>query len=382
MTSNNQYQFNVETKQISNITEWAYREAGRCDGSLIVFENKLDYVHNGNIIDAKLKGLEAQSKGEMQEEEIRKKIELTSNQIQEKELNVATVKDKIEQIENEMHELESGKSKGSGIVPVFSGLKFSINLFFLLMLSIYLFLFYVSAIYKALYLDIDKIAQSFADGLTTSISVFPEPAEINSALRNNLVVIFAPFIFYAFGYALHIFLEYKSKIKYLYISLIILITLALDAIIALRIHNNVNSANELVGLAKEPWQTSSMFWVIMLMGFVVYIVWSILFDGMIKEWKKRDPISALKKQKNSLQNKISEENALLNELKNQKTYFENLLKPNQSRIITFSVSEMISSLMLVKEGWIKYLVGINNSDSEKIKCNEVYSTFLKSKNLI
>ncbi len=380
MNKSNPYQFSVDSKQITNISDWAYREAGKCEGSNLVFENKLDFVHNGNIIDAKLKNLEANNQNESDKETNKIRLDEAINDITKKEDETNTLKQKVEQIELEIHEFSTGKTKGSGIVPVFSSMKFTFNLFFLLMLSAYLFLFYVSAIYKALYLNIDTIAENFASGIS-SISVFPEPTEINIALKNNLVVVFAPFVFYAFGYALHLFLDLKSKIKYLYVTLVIAVTLALDTIIAIMIHNNVNSAKELVGLEKEAWMSSSMFWVILLMGFVVYIIWSVLFDGLIKEWKKKDPIMALKKQKNIIMEKIMELTNAVNELKKQKNNLENLLKPNQPRIITFSVSEMKTSLMLVKDGWMRYLVGTENSEPKQIECNQIFNDFLNRKGL-
>jgi hypothetical protein len=380
MEKNNSYQFNVESKQITNISDWAYKEAGKCEGSNLVFENKLDFVHNGNIVDAKLKNLEANIQNDNNKEQNKSRLEETINEIKSKDEECGTLKHKIEQIDEEINELISGKINGSSIVPVFSTLKFSINLFFLIMLSAYLFLFYVSAIYKALYLNEDSIAENFATGLS-SISVFPEPREINIALQDNLVVIFAPFVFYAFGYAMHLFMELKSKVKYLYITLVIAVTLALDTIIALLIHNNVNSAKELVGFEKEPWMTSSMFWVILLMGFVVYIIWSVLFDGLLKEWKKRDPLVALRKQKNQLSDKLMQLSTLVNNLKKQKESIENSLKPNQPRVITYSVSEMKTSLMLVKDGWIRYLVNIENSEDRQRECNQIFNNFLMAKSL-
>jgi len=54
----------------------------------------------------------------------------------------------------------------------FSLLKFGLNLFLIAMLSVYLFFFYVSAAFKALYVDFEGIAERIARGEGTG-SIMP-----------------------------------------------------------------------------------------------------------------------------------------------------------------------------------------------------------------
>ena len=85
-------------------------------------------------------------------------------------------------------------------------------------------LFYVATIYKVFYFDAAQIAESS----TGTISALPAPGELSEALSFNYLLLFAPFLFFGFGYAVHVLLENKSRLKYLFVSLVLLVTFLLD----------------------------------------------------------------------------------------------------------------------------------------------------------
>src|SRR6185436_8516202 len=98
-----------------------------------------------------------------------------------------------------------------------SRLKFSVNLFLLVMLSVYLFFFYVSATFKALYVDFQGIAEHIAQGEGTG-SIMPAARELSDALQYNYLLFVVPFVFYAFGWAFHIILEIKHQARLVFLS--------------------------------------------------------------------------------------------------------------------------------------------------------------------
>ena len=42
-----------------------------------------------------------------------------------------------------------------------------------------------------------------------------------------------------------------------------------------------------MGIGTRSWASNPAFWMILFLGFIVYILWSILLDSMVREWSKR-----------------------------------------------------------------------------------------------
>lgn len=229
--------------------------------------------------------LELESK-QKEIEESNSKIE---KEIKEKEKKIDDFRQELLKIK-EVHNNDHEKLKRE----TFSSFRYGINLFILLMLTGYLFFFYVSAAYKALYVDLEKIANSIAAGHGIG-SIMPQPYELTEAIRYNYLLFLVPFVFYAFGWAFHVLLELQSKIKAVFIGLLIAVTFTVDFLLALIIHNNTEMAKELMGLETTNWAASTTFYIILFLGFLVYIIWSLLLDSLLREWDKRKITSNVKK---------------------------------------------------------------------------------------
>ena len=143
-------------------------------------------------------------------------------------------------------------------------------------------------------MDFEGVAESIAEGSGTG-SVMPGAYELAEALQYNYLLLLVPFVFYAFGWAFHIILDMKSKTKFIYISLLIAVTFFVDFLLALIIHNNTESAKELMGLETVHFSQSSTFYIILFLGFLVYIIWSILIHALSLEWDKRQISRNIKK---------------------------------------------------------------------------------------
>ena len=278
--------------------DFGYEKAGSVKGDPDVYAAYLERIINGDLVEESYTGFSDEEKKErikqIKELEIELKDRDSSNakievEIKEKDNSIEEYRKQllnIREVNNEDHEKLKEES--------FSTLKFSINLFLLVFLSIYLFFFYVSAAYKALYVDFEGIAEKIASGEGTG-SIMPGAYELIEALQFNYLLLLVPFVFFAFGWAFHVLIEIKNKVRIVFISLLIAVTFAVDFLLALIIHNNTESAKSLMGMETSHFSVSSTFYIILFLGFLVYVIWSILLHSLLMEWDKKQVTRNIKK---------------------------------------------------------------------------------------
>ena len=264
-----------------NLYDFGYEQSGTVKGDPDMYIAYLDRIVNGDLVDTKYHGFSDEERVERvkQVKELEKELEEAEKTNEQFDQDIKKKEGEIDEYRQEMLNIREIRAKDNEKLKAesFSVVKFSINVFLLVMLSVYLFFFYISAAYKALYVDFEGIAESIAEGVGVG-SIMPGAYELSEALQFNYLLLLVPFVFYAFGWAFHILLELKSKYKFIFLTLLITVTFMVDFLLALIIHNNTESAKELMGLATIPWSQSSTFYIILFLGFLVYIIWSILFD--------------------------------------------------------------------------------------------------------
>jgi len=302
-TSTNQSSAGTKDKAVHqiervNLNEFGYEKSGAAKGDPDLFSSYLKRIANGDLVEQNYQGINDEQKKERMEQ-IReleaKQKEIESNnakfekEIGEKEKKIDEFRQdllKIREVKNNDHEKLKRET--------FSPFKFWINMFLLIMLSGYLFFFYISTAYKALYLDIQNVAERVAEGQGIG-SIMPPVYELAEAMNHNFLLLLVPFVFYAFGWAFHVLLELKQKIKALFLGLLIALTFTVDFLLALLIHNGVAKAAYMTGLEYSPWNKSADFYIILSFGFLVYIIWSLLLDSLLREWDKRKITENIKK---------------------------------------------------------------------------------------
>ena len=273
-----------------NLYNFGYEKSGNVKGDPDIFTTYLNRIVDGDLVEENYKGLSNEEKAEKREEikELEVKVKGIEKENEKIEVEIKNKEASIDEYRQELLKIREIRNADHEKIKreTFSPMKFGINVFILIMLSVYLFFFYVSTAYKALYVDFEKVADSIAQGLGTG-SVMPGPYELAEALQYNYLLFLVPFVFYAFGWAFHILLDLKQKMKIVFVSLLIAVTFTVDFLLALLIHDNTEMAKELMGLQTVKWSSSSTFYIILFLGFLVYIIWSILFDSMLREWDKR-----------------------------------------------------------------------------------------------
>jgi hypothetical protein len=356
-----------------NLQDFGYEKAGHVKGDPEIYTSYLNRILNGDLVDEKFSGMNEDEKPEKRVqlkklearlEEAKGNNEAISAQVREKQEKIDTRREELLDIHKKYEKDPEAMKR-----ETFSPFKFGINLFILLMLTAYLFFFYVSAAYKALYTDFAGIAERIASGLGTG-SIMPKPAELGEALRYNYLLFLVPFVFYAFGWAFHVILDMKNRFKFIYLGSLIAVTFAVDFLLALLIHNNTEYAKELMGLATRSWAANPAFYMILFLGFIVYILWSILLDSLFREWAKRQIVTNLKKiikhMRNDireLQNKLVPEDPIRFDIGN--------LREDIGTVVLGNLKSYIDQFTT---GWISYL-SPQNLKEVKTKCLNIKKEF-------
>jgi hypothetical protein len=349
-----------------NLYDFGYEKAGSVKGDPDLYVSYLNRIINGDLVEEPYKGFTDEEKKERL-----KQIKALEKKIKEKEETNAKVesdiKDKEKSIDKhrkELLQIRETRAKDTEKLKAdnFSPLKFSLNLFILVMLSIYLFFFYVSATFKALYVDFEGIAESLAKGEGTG-SIMPGTYELAEALQYNYLLFVVPFVFYAFGWAFHILLELNSKAKYVYISLLIAVTFAVDFLLAMIISDNTENAKALMGLPTIQWSLNPSFYIILFLGFLVYIIWSILLDSLLREWSKKQITDNLKKIIKHLNGDIKILQAKLEDVVADKKQIADY-RDDISTVMYGNLKKYVDQF---SSGWIAYLAPANMKDVKE-KC--------------
>ena len=349
-----------------NLYDFGYEKSGSVKGDPDVYMSCLNRIINGDLVEEPYKGFTDEEKKERI-----KQIKSLEKQIKEKEEGnekiESDIKDKLKSIDKYRKDLlqireSRAKDKQKLKTENFSVVKFSLNLFILVMLSIYLFFFYISATFKALYVDFEGIAESLAMGEGTG-SIMPDTYELADALQYNYLLLVVPFVFYAFGWAFHVLLEKKGKMKFAFLSALIAVTFAVDFLLAMIISNNTETAKTLMGLPSMHWSVNPSFYIILFLGFLVYIIWSILLDSLLREWDKREITNNLNRIIKHLQSDIKVLTAKLADVVSMKSQIADY-RDDISTVMYGNLKRYVDQF---SSGWIAYLAPSNMKDVKE-KC--------------
>ncbi|KQB39400.1 ABC transporter permease [Flavobacterium aquidurense] len=267
------------------------------------------------------------------------------------------ITDEIDQIKNEIIEVKRNPDKYG--IEDGKGLKaqFYIGLFLLLPITLYVLVFYISASYSAFFKEFAN------DSLTAAI--FDANALTNSfkaSWLEGVLVITIPFVFMGLGYVIHMVQKGKG-IKNIFRMIALFVTTFLfDALLAYQIEKKIYEFNKTTDSAPYNLNIAlgeAEFWMIIFAGFVVYIIWGLVFDFVMKEFENIDKIRAfirgkkenlldLEKLKTDYINKV-------NDFKQQIVTITGKISELQSKIdgFVFPVKEYLHYHHQYKEGWFQ-----------------------------
>jgi hypothetical protein len=166
--------------------------------------------------------------------------------------------------------------------------QFYIGLILLIPITLYLFVFYISATYSAFFKDFSN------DSLTAAI--FDSQA-FNNALKAGwleAVLIFTiPSVFLGLGYVIHMVQKGKGIKSIIRQVALFVVTFLFDGLLAYQIEKKIYEFNKTPDSLPYNLRIAlgeAEFWMIIFAGFVVYMIWGLVFDITMKEHENLDKI--------------------------------------------------------------------------------------------
>lgn len=399
-----------------NLEDWGFEQAGRCNGHIEQFNNCLNLIYRGHVVDDKFDvEVQRQRKAKVQEQieatkqNIYEKIEdinreiitqtglsekISENNIPAKQKLIADFKDDISEIQISSKE----KTLNTGFSPIKAWGSSIITLF----LTIYLILFYASASHSAFFREIAAELQNANAGNIGSLlnSIF-NPSAIFAYSDYTIIIYLFSAVIFAFGWVGHHFFHKDKFWNKFTGAVVIAISLALDALIAYKIDSNMILIKQLNGIeTNDAFYMHSNFWMVLILGFGAYLGWTLLFNIAHDEFKKRNhtqianfKISLIKDKIKLVEKDILELKNELTEIKSQlqilKSKIENLKLQldselnrlgNEMEKISLDIHDVSKSLANFQSGWLRYLTNRNNSQAEIELCKNEYKAFINTLN--
>lgn len=290
---------------------------------------------------------------------------------------------KIEKITKEIDDIKENPKKVSG--DSFAKASFWIGFVIIVFLTVYLFVFYSSAAYSAFFkdftpddtkitqaiFDAQAIGKAWSDGFTELVFILAIPA-----------------VFLGLGFLIHKFSEEKGLGKYVKILALVFVTFIFDFIIAYAIVKEIYNI-KIGGVFYEmPPMSIKMafqevnFWIIIFAGFVVYLIWGLVFGFTMSEYEKMDRVRYAIKNKEQKMieyksecKRIKEKISILQTEKNGLQGDVDKLKIQiESYVLYFNdVREGINNYF---SGWVVYMRSTSASQIHIQECEQIKEKFL------
>ncbi|GEN71821.1 coiled-coil domain-containing protein [Chryseobacterium lathyri] len=216
-------------------------------------------------------------------------LETKEEQFNNKNNEIENHQNKIESLKVEINDLPRNPEKHNVKATKGASTKFWIGAILLVPISLYLLTFYISTSYSAFFKSFDAkstVIQSVLDAQAFSKAW-------NEGAIEGAFVTLIPSVFLGLGFLIHMFGENKTRLNYIKLGLLFLITFIFDAILAYEIESKLYELNKTFD--SPPFNlkiafTKNQFWGIIFAGFIVYIIWGLVFDFVMKEHREKDKI--------------------------------------------------------------------------------------------
>lgn len=367
--------------KVVDLGEFAFEQASVNQGALPAYRALLEKIHSGNLLDERNK-VKARTEGEKQRLQARiDQCEQEIKELQSEKADIHRVKDndpgRIQRCEQVIAETEQSidtflnDTSRAKALETFRWSRFLPPFLILLFLTVYLFSFYTGVAYNALNgIDVGRLL----DGDKLALGILPTTRELGQALGENWLLVFVPVILIGVGMVLHTFLEKENLIhKIAGAAGTVLLTFLFDGIIAYKIHGAIMSGFQLMLEGPEldaaliPWYRSVDFWLVIFLGFIVSMVWSVLFHVALTEWEKRHLLKnwqrIIDRQKAKIHALRDRSSELQREIEKRQTQKEQLERERDRKIL--SSEQLQENIQIAQEAWITYLGGKYRADDKK-----------------
>lgn len=361
-------------------------DAGYCGGSAQALLPKLHAVYiqlTRYIQQDGMKQSERKSQIRQEISGLDSKNTNTKIQIKDEQEKLSHEENKIEKTIKEIDNIKENPKIITG--DSFAKASFWIGLLIIIFLTVYLFVFYSSAAFSAFFKDFTpddtKITQAIFDAQAVQRAW-------SDGLTELIFILAIPAVFLGLGFLIHKFSEEKGIAKFLKISGLILVTFIFDFIIAYAIVKEIHDIKAGGSFKEIPDMTIKLafkeinLWIIIFAGFVVYIIWGLVFNFTMKEYEKLDKVrytiknkeqklseykSDCKYIKEKISNLQAKENITQGEIDKLKIQLE-------SYVLYFNdVREGINNYFT---GWVGYLKSTSSPQVNIQECEQIKEKFL------
>lgn len=370
--------------------KYGFRQAGNMNGSIEGLKICLNRVYQEHMAEIRRNDTKQEDLRKPFREKLQELITIregVKNQVKTIEDDIIpSRKKKIQNLKEDISEIRKHPEQYTGNQIGKAGYYIGISI--LSFLTLYLFIFYSSASYSALFKEF-RISDAANSNSILTKSIFDAKA-IPNALKDGitelLLILTIPFVFLGLGYLIHKFQEAKGFGKYFKISALLAITFIFDVILAFEITKKIydltagNSFKEMPDYTLKMAFTEVNFWLIIFAGFVVYLIWGFVFDFVMESYAKLDivkvNIRAKQNQITDVEKEITEHENKVNELKmtiDKSSGEINKLKEIIGGTIIHpkEVKESLTQFMVGWYNWLSHGREYNRSDH-----NKVYDEFL------
>lgn len=369
-----------EKRTNETYSQYGLRICGRVTASLAVLNPFLSRVYHGEknrqVND---EALQTQYKQQLQQKKnsVDRQINDTKAEISNTEIRIDSINESITDLRQNLVEARNR----NGQINKTARLKMIIGLVILTILTVYLFIFYSSTFYSAFFRD-------FNSEITIGQAIFDShaiPNALNDGFGEFMFIICAPIIFMGLGYGLHFFMVQKSMKRFLKAGSVLLITFIFDCILAYLIAKKIYDVETLMKLGTYPDFSVAIavkdinVWAVIFCGFVVYLIWGIVFDMVMTAYdslrSNRSEIQQIEEKIDGQRNKLTGEQQKLSQCKSQLATFENessSLEKEMNRNVHFDIQIIRTALADFFAGWMSMMTALDKAQVEQTQANNIY----------
>lgn len=355
-------------------TQWGKRICGVVSGNMSALPPYLQkvyhYIYNEQAHNIKLQE-EAQANTQAEIERKREEVGFINDKINNANSSIEKTNEKIKELKEERQEIKQGEER----VNKEQRLKLVIGLIILIPLTFYLFLFYSSTFFSAFF----RQPETMTDVMNAMFDSNALATAYKAGLTELGFVLSAPIIFLGLGFSLHFFSVQEGRMKYLKMLAILIVTVMFDCILAYKIGDQMHTVGIMIGQFPigEEYTASMAFhdintWAVIFCGFIVYVIWGIVFDMCMSAYNKMDlnktRLENIKKEIEEQEQLIASENDNIQKLKQEKLDTEDAIKKLMAKLgheVYIDYGAIRTELTNFFTGWIT-MMGVLSLDQSKL----------------
>lgn len=386
-----------ETVERVVLSEHGFNLAARSGGDESLLKSSLNRIYHGHLVDVNQNEHDQVAYRNQREKELSElekqridmeaeKSDIEKNHLPFKSAELNKQKDKI-------HELKINKAEQE-LLSEYKPFWFYTYAVLVAVMALFLVFFYANVIFNAFYRN---IIQEVVGSNTNNVGMLLNALFTDKLFEQKPIVLIqvflTAFLFFGFGLLPHKILQ-NNKLnktgKYVFFTLALLGALVIEALLAHKVHTNIEAVQMLIlsddQFVQTHWYFSPMFYTIVILGFGVYMVWAYFLELAMEMHGKRDNGKVVKLHINRIEDAIDNINKEISLLKTRLSEIDAQIKKNVVAGVQLkqAMHARVFDKALLKRnieqfygGWLKHLSSAEHLRPKIDTCEAVYSQFLK-----